>query len=335
MGRRAGEVHRTRRRAIAALVGTLLAAAACSSGSSGGRPSGANPIPANEAHGPGSPLRDGLVVPRGATLAGPVLPGNYLASLPLPPISAPVPGASASWTALIVVDGAPDTVLDDFVAQARHVGYSGGIQSCESVQGHAFCRGDLHRGPDRPAGVSAANSVPLPGGAVYFELSYGGAAASPAALLTVRFAYSRANDACDAPSACKQAVSFASPDRPRFKALPTVGAPLDTAWFGAGVQVLLGSAFVVHASENPITGRQVYVVRLDGDAGALTVAYLRKLQDAPRSNGLTAKGSRDLGVWQIQSYVVGARHAGDPTTNIDVATGRGTTYMVIVAVPAS
>lgn len=80
---------------------------AASSGHAGGN---GRDIPAVGLSGPGSPLAEGLVVPAGMQLVGPVFPRPR-----------PV-GADRSTVAVLVVDGNPFTAWDDLAGQARTLG---------------------------------------------------------------------------------------------------------------------------------------------------------------------------------------------------------------------
>jgi hypothetical protein len=71
---------------------------------------------AHEARGPGAPLGDGLVVPEGAELVGPVFPL---------PVREPVGGAEPSdpgWAAVLAVTGHPFDAWDGLAGQAQGLG---------------------------------------------------------------------------------------------------------------------------------------------------------------------------------------------------------------------
>jgi hypothetical protein len=299
--------------AIGMLAGVL---AACGSGTSKAMPIGAA-------------LFDGFHVPRGTHLLMPMLPCSELPVDQGGPFCTDIEAA-----AVLQIDGRPDRVLNEVLAEGRNLGYRGGVR-CDNRTTFVDCDGEIHRGRDvappttldpgtAPTTVDKVPPVdtttlpPSPGRAVRIRLDYGARVESqgPIAALTLFFAPIRPRGGCETQPPCATSVhDFRVPLR-HPRPLVAVGDVIEAAWGPNELKVLPGTRAIARLVGDAGRGDGLTLFTATGDIDALAAQYrhLVATHDFVDRNHDSAQ-RQDAG-WQIDDWRMGGSEGPDVRVSV-------------------
>jgi hypothetical protein len=252
-------------------------------------------VVADEVHGPGSPLGNGFVVPRGAYAIGPQLPDNPEVSLDeTKPTSRRFDSA---WTAVLVFDAQPDVPVRDLVQQAGALGIRLHA-NCSTWPPNAVGVGDeVTCGAGTAAGTNDDLSVgPLPDLVVSIGLVriQGTCITVCRSFGTMTFR-SVGTHASNPVTQTLRAPRVEVPLNGHVRRIPDPGEPME--W----LRVERGSYPLVVAFANPRcyagTGKEM-LFAVDHDGERVTQGYARQLGQ------LVARRGQRRGAWDVDMSVL-------------------------------
>ncbi len=268
----------------------ITAVTACSGAAALHRPPNAMPIAAADAHGPGTKLRDGWVVPDGAVLAGAALPTVFPSR----------PGVAdrdvGQWHATLAIDGPLATVMHSLREQATRLHWHGGGSCAPDSRGSTTL---VDCGASYDNGHHSVN--------VFMTVDTG------RSLLLMNFWDSVPGPSCPTESPCSEHVPTPHVE-PRFRPLPSTGELL----FG---RFRVAAASHAVAQWNPDALRAL--IRVDGSPEAVVDAYVRQLR-ADAAGGPIFTRHETVDGWQVG---VRSAYLGEEVETVTEYSSRLGTYV--------
>jgi hypothetical protein len=281
-----------------------IALAACSSSSGDATPThrvvGGMPVVADEVHGPGSPLGNGFVVPRGAYAIGPQLPDNpAVAIFETEKVRAHFDDA---WTAWLVVAGSPEAAFNDLLRQAaRHGVTFRSNPECRSfgTSGAAAhevaCDASTYPGPN----PDLYEAAPLPKRVLSISVRRSSGHCTPSCTSIATVTYRGTAAHVDAVPAKRVRTSRDVPVGEPTAPLPGVGEDSEL-WGPTAFPVQAGSFLLAPVRSNPrcyLSGREL-LAGTDRDGTDVADAYRRRLRSMAPGHPVATQRQR-RGNWDV------------------------------------